>query len=179
MFKYKEYGKRLLHNTLISLVTYSKPKSYLEIGVREGHSLEAVLSGNSVITRLVLCDTWGGHYGGTGRGNHNHIQEILDCREYDGEVKFLDGDSQYMIPTLNEKFDLILVDGDHSYDGAYTDLINAWIFLKEGGFIVFDDIVHNSHAYLHDCVMTFAKTVGAEIFYENFDDNGVVILKRV
>lgn len=178
MFSYKNFGKRVVHNTLISLVTYSKPKSYLEIGVKDGDSLKATLLGHSNIRRLVLCDTWGGKYGGSGKGNHNHIQKFLERIYFDGEVKFLDGDSKYMIPTLNEKFDLILVDGDHSYKGAYTDLQNTWKLLKDSGFLVFDDITHKDHIYLYECVMSFVKAVDANIFYENLNDNGVVILNK-
>jgi len=178
MFEYTDYGQRVIHNTLICLSNFLKPKSYLEIGVREGDSLKAVLFGHSFITKLVLCDTWGGKYGGSGRGGHKHIEKFLNNIRYDGEVKFLDGDSKYMIPTLDDKFDLILVDGDHSYEGAYTDLNNTWKLLEEGGFLVFDDITHKDHVYLYRCVMSFAKAVEAKIFYKNLDGNGVVVLNK-
>jgi len=178
MFEYKDYGERVLHNTLTSLAKYSQPKSYLEIGTREGDSLKSVFIGCYKIKKLVLCDTWGSAYGGTGKGNHKHIETFLKVIGYDGEVKFLDGDSKYMIPTLNEKFDLILVDGDHSYKGAYTDLQNTWRLLKEGGFLVFDDVTHKDHKYLYDCIMKFAVAFNAVVFFQLFLDNGVVILSK-
>ena len=178
MFEYKNYGKRLLHNTLICISEYLKPMSYLEIGVREGDSLKAVLFGHSLIGEIYLCDSWGPQYGGTGRGNHKHIEEFLKRMKYDGIVKFLDGDSKYMIPTLYKLFDLILVDGDHSMAGAKIDLINCWKLLKDDGYLVFDDIAHKSHLYLHACVMDFVMKHNAKIFYKNLDDNGVIVLRK-
>lgn len=178
MFKYKDYGRRLLHNTLICISEFLKPSSYLEIGTRDGDSLKAVLFGWSTPMKLVLCDTWGGKYGGSRRGNHNHIQKFLSNIRFEGIVKFLDGDSKYMIPTLNEEFDLILVDGDHSYEGAYTDLQNTWKLLKDGGFLVFDDVIHKDHKYLYECIMEFVEAYKAVVFFQLFLDNGVVILTK-
>lgn len=177
MFEYKDYGRRVLHNTLISLSEFYKPESYLEIGTREGDSLKAVLFGHRPFY-LVICDTWGSQYGGSGRGNHKHIDKILETIRYKGIVKYLDGDSKYMIPTLNEEFDLILVDGDHSDKGAYKDLVNVWRLLKKGGLLVFDDVKHIAHKYLYGTIMRFRVMYDAIIFYQNFDDNGVVVLKK-
>ncbi len=40
-----------------------------------------------------------------------------------------------------ESFDLILVDGDHSFVGAYQDLSDIMPYCSIGGAVVFDDIV--------------------------------------
>lgn len=176
-FKYKDYGKRVLHNTLTCVSHFLRPQSYLEIGVREGDSLRAVLDGYFPF-KITLCDTWGSSFGGSGRGDHKHIEKLLEEEQYNFLVKFLDGDSKYMIPTLNEEFDLILVDGDHSYKGAYRDLKQTWRLLKKGGLLVFDDVTHRAHTYLYECVMSFADEVDGEIFYINLNDNGVVVLKK-
>ena len=55
---------RLLHKTLSFLAKGFKPKRYLEIGVREGDSLKAILDFYRP-TFVTLCDTWGENYGGT------------------------------------------------------------------------------------------------------------------
>jgi hypothetical protein len=39
----------------------------------------------------------------------------------------------------DNSFDLIYVDGDHSYTGASTDLANAYLKVKPGGFIGIND----------------------------------------
>lgn len=99
--------------------------SYLEIGVREGGSLQVVLESPS-IQKITLCDDWGSDYGGTGRGSPDHIVNLLDKLTYKGQVQILSGRSQEMIPTIDQSFDLTMVDGSHSYDDALSDLCNTW-----------------------------------------------------
>lgn len=173
----KDYGYRQLHNVLAFISQYDRPQKYLEIGVREGGSLNAVLDHHHP-KKLYLCDTWGRAYGGTGRGNPAHIEKLLRESEYYGEVHFLNGDSKIMIPRLKETFDLILVDGDHSYKGAYKDLQNVWPLLEKPGYLVFDDITHKSHKYLLKCVHRFIREVDAKVMYEDLTPNGVIVLSK-
>ena len=44
---------------------------------------------------------------------------------------------------LNDKVDMLFIDGDHSYDGVKTDYFNYKGFVRDKGFIVFHDIVKN------------------------------------
>lgn len=133
------------------------PNSYLEIGTREGDSLRAVLDNSPTLSRVVCADTWGGEYGGTGRGSHSHIDEIVS--QYGNVVSFrcLDGDSKVTIPQVSdERFDLILVDGDHSVDGARADLINVSSLVSPGGFVLLHDICHPAHLYLGELFALWA-----------------------
>jgi predicted O-methyltransferase YrrM len=125
------------------------PNSYLEIGTREGDSLRAVLDNSPTLSRVVCADTWGGEYGGTGRGSHSHIDEIVSRYGNVASFRCLDGDSKLTIPQISdERFDLILVDGDHSLDGARADLINVSSLVSPGGFVLLHDICHPAHFYL-------------------------------
>lgn len=113
-------------------------KWYLGVGVQEGGCVRAVVSANPHIL-LTLCDTWGLHHGGTGRGNHDHIDAMLKelgCLR--GNVYYLDGPSQELIPTLTKQYDLSYVDGDHSEQAAFEDLINVWA--RTAGIMVVHDI---------------------------------------
>lgn len=47
--------------------------------------------------------------------------------------------SRKFLPTFEERFDLIHIDGDHSEEGAYQDIIMCKDLLKEGGVIIMDD----------------------------------------
>ena len=103
------------------------PATYLEIGVQEGKSLRVVVENGPFLMRLVLCDTWGRRSGGTNRGNHVHVERLLKELDYTGSVEFLDGDSIELVPKLGvEQFDLVHVDGDHSYEHCLADLMNGW-----------------------------------------------------
>lgn len=105
-----------------------RARTYLCVGVQEGNCLEHVLNANGSIKRLALCDTWGPHDGGTNRGSHDHIQALLERLGWSGEVVWLDGDSTKMIPTLpnSRDWDLSYVDGGHSEECAYADMVNVW-----------------------------------------------------
>lgn len=124
------------------------PKSYLEIGTRDGDSLRAVLKSSPLLTRVVCADTWGPAYGGTSRGGSDHIVRMVS--DHGGvSLRCLDGDSKVTIPTITgEQFDLVLVDGDHSSLGASADLANVLPLVSPGGFVLFHDISHPAHRYL-------------------------------
>jgi hypothetical protein len=119
-----DYGLWVL---LARLAEDHHPSRYLEIGVREGGSLMSVLSQHHP-DLIALCDTWGGHHGGTARGSHAHIEDQLKAANYTGYIIWMDGKSQELVPALptDQRFDLINVDGDHDYAPALADLRNAW-----------------------------------------------------
>lgn len=160
----------------------NKLKNYLEIGTREGESLTKVIVNNSNIETILISDIWGCDYGGTNKGNHNHISYLLNQLNFTGNVVFLDGDSKETIPKIRDKyidfFDLILVDGDHSYEGGMTDLVNVFDLCKSGGTIIFDDISHSNHKYLEECFDVFVENNSDKIdsSYKIYDDCGMGIL---
>ena len=135
-------------------------RHYLEIGTREGDSLRVVVENSIDTLESVWCaDMWGSDYGGSGRGSHWHIEKLLDLMGYEGRRAFLNGNSRDTIPALMpekaEAFDLILVDGDHSYEGGMADLENVWPLLRPGGCVVFHDISHPAHPDLLTCFNAF------------------------
>jgi hypothetical protein len=99
--------------------------SYLEVGVQDGDSVAAVVRANPGIA-LTMCDTWGPHHGGTDRKTHTFVEKRLNALNHEGSRTYLDGDSTVMIPQLTEWYDLVHVDGDHSFEGCKADLKNCW-----------------------------------------------------
>lgn len=172
-----------LYPVLSECVQKYEPKSYLEIGVQEGNSLKAVLKADNEkrISILHLCDLWGTSYGGTGRGTHDHIHGVLRSVNFQGEVTFHDGDSHKLISDLKQKFDMILVDGDHSDIGCTLDLINVWPLLNPGGIVLVDDIIHPAHKYLLETVSKFVANRHSQVLNVEFRTeslNGVAIIHK-
>jgi hypothetical protein len=113
-------------------------ESYLEVGVNEGTSLEVVITECPTIKSLTLVDMWGLDYGGTGRGNHNHITDLLNRLGYKGQTRFIDGNSHDILPQLIQEgvsFDLVTIDGDHSYEQTKKDIEAWWDRVAEGGYL--------------------------------------------
>lgn len=130
-------------------------RQYLEIGTRDGGSLRVVLENACQhLDGVWVADKWGTDYGGSGRGSHAHIEQLLDDFNFHGLWVPLDGDSRDTIPALMPKmaeaFDLILVDGDHSAEGGLADLDNVWPLVRPGGCVAFHDVTHPAHPYLAD-----------------------------
>jgi len=180
MIKIKDLGLRPLWNVIANLGILHKPKSYLEIGVREGDSLKSLLAHHRPVF-LCLADTWGASWGGSGKGNYDHIIELLKKLKFEGEAVFLSGYSQNLVPQMKGKynFDLILVDGDHSYRGAWVDLHNSWELLNDGGYLVMDDIIHKHSPWLLECAIRFGREQMAETVYlDKKSTNGVIVFKK-
>ena len=137
-----------------------KPQNYLEIGVRRGRSMAQVLS-QSKQTSAIGIDLWIPEYSSipeknihtTNPGPEFVISE-LEKIGLEKIPKLYKRNSRDFLPEyFNDKnsvkyFDLILVDGDHSYDGARKDLEICIKHLADGGVLVFDDITHISHSEL-------------------------------
>jgi hypothetical protein len=135
-------------------------RRYLEIGTRDGDSLRVVLeNAGQQLEGVWVADQWGTAYGGSGRGSHAHIEQLLDDFNFAGRRIFLDGNSRDTIPALMpeqaEAFDLVLVDGDHSYEGGLADLENVWPLVRPGGCVAFHDILHPAHPDLMACFDAF------------------------
>jgi len=119
-----------------------QPKRILEIGSRTGISLCQLLSAyidQSVIEKIVSVDPHG-----DGFTSPALIQRNL---KYLGlpwdKVQFCVEKSDTAMPRFiaeGDKFDLIIVDGDHAKQTAMSDLQFAADLIAPNGIIVFDDI---------------------------------------
>ena len=169
-----------LFSNLIDQNPFIDIKSYLEIGVREGDSLLRVIEQFPSLGRIVLCDTWGGEYGGSMRGNHEHIISLLETHKYPlDKVTFLDGDSKVKIPEYFAQnssviFDFAYIDGDHSGNGLWSDLLNI---AHHANIILVGDLRHIQHSYLRDVFRAFHETV-RDIFIAIDDGHDFGILLR-
>ena len=131
------------YHLAIETVLLREPKKILEIGVRTGLSICNMLSAYvnvNVIEKIVLIDIWTDGFASPEIVKMNMRAMNFGEDFINNKVQFIKGDSIEEVPKLKEKFDYILVDGDHSKTGAFSDLCNVVDLVSDNGVIVFDDI---------------------------------------
>ncbi len=79
------------------------------------------------------------------------------------KVTLLEGDSKDIVPRLDNKFTVVVVDGDHSYEGCYADLVNAWKKLRPGGVMICDDYAYPGLPGVPKAVDQFMAEKGNEL----------------
>jgi len=105
--------------------------SYLEIGVNTGDTFFALRA-----ARKVAVDP---HF----------LFDLEEARRREPHSSFFDvASDEYFGELIDpaEKFDVVYLDGLHTFEQTLRDFCNATQFLRVGGIIVVDDVVPNSHA---------------------------------
>lgn len=134
-----------------SFAKLASPLNYLEIGTRRGHSLCMVVACASEFLDIYSFDLWIDNYAGEENPGPSLIDAELKRLDFKGDISFISGDSSETVPSFfaeasnPQAFDLVVVDGDHSDEGAERDLENVAHHVSEGGLLVFDDITHPAH----------------------------------
>lgn len=124
----------------------------LEIGALYGVSL-AILYNHTVTryssTRVVCLDPFDGYYGKAVDAALNQpVTDLTFVRNMrlanipDSDyiiIKHYSNDPKALAEAEQLEFNLLIVDGDHSYDGVKFDFDAYFPLLKAGGLIIFDD----------------------------------------
>jgi hypothetical protein len=129
----------------IAILQSEGVRSYLEIGCRHGDTVHAVGMGLPVGSRIVACDL-PGMRNGIPRRKHtdsgDYLQRAADDLIANGrKTTVVIGDSHSPDTVARVRalgpFDAILIDGDHSLDGATADWRN---YGPMGRIVAFHDI---------------------------------------
>ncbi|MEE8385570.1 MAG: class I SAM-dependent methyltransferase [Dehalococcoidia bacterium] len=120
------------------------PSSYLEIGVFRGRSA-SVVGATHPDCAIYGFDLWIEDYFAAPNTGPDFVRQELLAAGHRGSVTLTSGPSAETLPAFLRQhpdlyFDLITVDGDHSFLGAARDLANTLPRLKVGGIVVLDDI---------------------------------------
>jgi len=113
-------------------------KEIMEIGFNAGHSAETFLSANPNV-HLTSFDL--------GEVNAmEHGKEYIDTT-YPGRHTLIVGDSTITLPNYklvhpNKTFDIIFIDGGHSYHVAKSDFINSSTLAHSETIVIVDDVVY-------------------------------------
>jgi predicted O-methyltransferase YrrM len=116
---------------------------FLQIGAYTGDAsiwlLENILTDTT--SGLMDVDTWKG----SNESEHKHIsfddvrgEYLRRINKYDNIVS-IKSKSEHVLPNLNNTFDFIYIDGDHTAKVVSSDAEGAWKLLKSGGILAFDD----------------------------------------
>ena len=128
-----------------------RPVKYLEIGTFTGISSILMLTHPlpTSITAVDPCVLHHSQYNGTLNQEETIRKNVdpflpngCDIRNF---WKLNVGFSPEALPR-NESFDIVFIDGDHSYDGVWADFNHTINLLRPGGFIVFDDYLDYLHS---------------------------------
>lgn len=130
MFYRANYERGIL---ISSLIRKYKISSMLEIGFGRGYS--------TFCAAKTFCDL-----GINGKivtvdpafdQNHLNLLQQVFPREWFEKIEFKSGKSNEVLPFINDKFDLVYIDGDHSFEGTKYD----WEMTKDkwNKCLLFDD----------------------------------------
>ena len=124
-------------NEIKKILSNASPKTIMEIGFNAGHSAELFLENSNA---YVYSFDLGEHF-------HQYLKygkQYINNTYINRHILIL-GDSTIRIPIFaqnnNIKFDIIFIDGGHSYDVAYADLMNCRKLATENTIIIMDDII--------------------------------------
>lgn len=123
----------------------------LEIGVFNGDFMELILAHCNIKTIEGVDLFEGVTCSGDSDGNNvmylDMAQSFLNLSEkykQSSIVKFYPSDSStYMDKQPHQKYDIVYIDGDHSYEGVKKDLKSAYLKIRDGGYLMGHDYEMN------------------------------------
>ena len=123
----------------------------LEIGIFRGEFLDYIFNNCNVGSLdgvdLFEGDTCSGDQDGNNLTYYNIGKSYLELSEKyknTSNVKLFKSDSvAYLQSKPNNYYDIIYIDGDHTYNGVKNDITNAFNKIKNGGYIMGHDYEMN------------------------------------
>jgi predicted O-methyltransferase YrrM len=133
--------------TFSRIFSRADPVRILEIGSWEGRSTLFFLT-YFTQGQLTAVDTWSGseEYPYNATPDLRDLEARFDKNLAPCATRLTKrkGSSIDVLPQLldeQQKFDVIYLDGSHFADDVLTDAITAWRILKQGGVLIFDDLL--------------------------------------
>ncbi len=120
-----------------------KELSFLEIGVFRGQilGLIQILNPKAKVTGISPMTSEGGYWEGDYEADVKHLHDTFNLKQ-PKIIKGLSTDTEIIEQVKNEQFNIIYIDGGHTYDICRSDIINYSPLVKVGGYLVIDDCCH-------------------------------------
>jgi hypothetical protein len=149
----------------------------LEIGVFKGDFLDYIIK-NCVIDSIDAVDLFEGEIGSGDVDGNNFIwydigKSYLELSEkYKNNINIhlhKSDSSTYLQNQLDNTYDIIYIDADHSYDGVKKDLLNSFNKIKNGGYIMGHDYEMNMNKAM--TIYNFGVKQAVDEFCDNYKQN--------
>jgi hypothetical protein len=116
----------------------NKFKNYLNVGIGKGGSflVETFIQENLESSTAVDNSSY---------WQQDQKESIIEKIEWlknntTTSIEFHNADSNEWLINCDKKFDIIFIDGDHSYEGVKADYSNSLPLLEDNGYMIFHDI---------------------------------------
>lgn len=145
-----------------------KPQRVLEIGTFSGYSAISMameLPENGILFTIE-----------TNEEHQDIIEKYIRKAKLESKINLIIGDALNVIPSLNEKWDLVFMDGDKSeYDRYYDLIIDA---LNPGGIVLVDNVLWSGKVLIPSDVLHDESTRLIDAFNKRIaqDDRVEVML---
>jgi predicted O-methyltransferase YrrM len=167
---FEGYSQQVPQQVEDLIILTNKPNiNVMEIGFNAGHSAELFLKNNNTL-KLTSFDL----------GTHNYVEtakEYIDCMFPNRHTLIL-GDSTITVPLYiennkeNTKFDIIFIDGGHTYEIAQKDIDNCFNISHKDTIVILDDTMFTKEWEL-------GYTIGpTETWKEHLEQKKIVELGR-
>lgn len=121
-----------LQGRLLSMISHMiKPKLVLEIGTYTGYSALCLAEGLSAGGKLITIDI--------NEELEEQVRNYFTSSPVGSLIDYRIADARLIIPTLDEKFDLVFIDADKESCSLYFDMIIDKI--RPGGLILVDNVL--------------------------------------
>lgn len=93
-------------------------------------------------------------------------KEFID-EEYPNRHNLIIGNSSFVVQSLKEKYDLIFIDGCHSYELTLSDIVNCYYVKDNDAYVIIDDVVTEEASIA-------SWTIGTTRAYEKCIEYGLI-----
>jgi predicted O-methyltransferase YrrM len=121
-----------LQGRVLSMLSHMiKPSRILEIGTYTGYSALSIAEGLQKDGLLYTIDI--------NEELEKRVQSYFDQSDFSKSIKFLKGNALDIVPTLDEKWDMVFIDADKENYLNYYKL--CFDQVKPGGYILIDNVL--------------------------------------
>jgi len=135
------FGERSFYWLFKLLVDTQKPNfNFLEVGVFRGQTLALIrtLAPKANITGITPLDSTDGHWESDYKTDIENLHKHFKLKQ-PKIIKGLSTDELVLEEASKTEWDIIYIDGGHSYEVAHSDVYKYSSFVKVGGYLVIDD----------------------------------------